>query len=73
VQRFLYTDETEAFLYFFPNELHEWLSKLVDSHGTWRFDVPIVWTPELVRFLEASRSNITWVIDHWIHYTLEAF
>lgn len=48
LQILLYIDETDAFFYFFLDELHKWLSKLTDSQGTWRLNGPIVWTPELV-------------------------
>ena len=71
LNRYLYTNETKAFFCFFPCELHEWLSKLVDSQGMWRLDNPIVWTPELVKHLEASKDNIVWVFDHWIDRIVE--
>ena len=57
LQRFLYTEETDAFFYFFRDELHKWLFKLDDRQGTWRLDGPKVWTPELVRHLEVLESN----------------
>ena len=58
LNRYLYTDETKAFFCFFPCELHEWLSRLANIQGAWRHDDLIVWTPELVRRLEASKYNI---------------
>lgn len=61
------------FFCFFLDKLHEWLSILVDSQGTWRVDGPIVWTPELVRHLEASKRNIVLAMDHWIKRTLGSF
>lgn len=73
LQIFLYIDEIGAFFYLFPPELHEWLYMLVDSQGQWRLDSPIVWTPKLVRHLEASESNITWAVDHWIDCILGIF
>ena len=61
------------FFCFFPDELHEWLSKLVDRQGMWRLDDPIVWTPEPVRCMEALGSNIARHVDHWIDRTLGSF
>lgn len=72
-QIFLYTDETNLFFCFFPEELYEWLSKLAYSEVTWRLEGPIMWTPELVWCLEASKSNIAWVMDHWVDRTLGNF
>lgn len=45
----------------------------MDSQGTWRLDNPIVWTPKLVRHLEASENKITRVVDHWIDSILGGF
>jgi len=55
----------EIFFASFPSELYEWITKLTDSQGRCRLDKPIVWTPELVRKLEASEDKITCAMDHW--------
>lgn len=73
MERYLYTDETDVFFFFLPEELHEWLPKLTDGQGTWRINDTIVWTPKVVRCLEASGSNITQAMDHWIDRTLGCF
>ena len=70
---FLYTDKTDAFFCFIPEELYEWLSKLVDIQGMWRLEGPIVWTPLLVRSLEASENNIVWAMDYWVDCILGSF
>ena len=52
-------------LHTFP-QLYEWIVKLVDSQGRCRLDKPSVWTPELVRRLEALEDKITRAVDHWL-------
>lgn len=47
--------------------------KLADSQGRCRLDKPIVWTPELVRRLEASRDKITHAMDHWLSQIIGGF
>ena len=66
-------DETVAFFYFFPCELYNWMSRLLDGQGTWRLDDTILWTLEMVKFLEASKNNITWVVNDWIDRILGGF
>ena len=61
---YLYTEIHEIFFASFPYELYEWIAKLADSQGTCRLDKPIVWTPELVRKLEAPEDKIAHVVDH---------
>jgi len=56
LDKYLYTEIHEIFFAYFPTELYERIAKLVDSHGRWKLDGPIVWTPELVRRLEASKD-----------------
>lgn len=73
MSRYLYLDETEKFFYFFPCELHEFLSRLAYNQGMLRLDDPIVWTLEPVRHLEASETNIAWAVDHWIDQILRSF
>lgn len=69
----LYTDKTKDFFYFFPCELHEWLSRLANSQGMWRLDDPIVWTPQLVRHMETLENNIMRAIDHQVDHILGGF
>jgi len=54
LNRYLYTDELETFFCSFPCELYKCMSKWANSQGMWKLDIPIVWTLELVRCLEAS-------------------
>jgi len=49
------------------------VSKSVDSQGTWKLVNPIVWTPELVKCLEASENKIAQVFDYWIDSILGGF
>ena len=42
----------------FSSELYEWIARLADSQGRYKLDQQIVWTPELVRRLEASEDKI---------------
>jgi len=57
----------------FPSELYEWITKLADSQGRCRLDKPIVWTPELVCILEASKDKIACAMDHWINQIIGGF
>ena len=54
----MYTEIHEIFFASFPSELYEWIARLVDNQGRYRLDQPIVWTPELVRRLEALEDKI---------------
>ena len=63
----------EIFFISFPTELYEWIVKLEDSQGRWKLDGPIVWTPELVRRLEASEDEIACVVDHWLDCIIGGF
>lgn len=63
----------EIFFASFPTELYEWIAKLVDSQGRWKLDGPIVWTPELVRRLEASEDKIAHAINHWLEHIVGGF
>ena len=47
--------------------------KLEDRQGRWKLDGPIVWTPELVRRLEASEDKITCLVDHWLNQIIGGF
>jgi len=58
LNRYLYIEIHEIFFCTFPIELYEWLAKLTDSQGRLRFYNPIVWTPKLVQWLEASENKI---------------
>ena len=44
-----------------------------DSQRRWRLDSPIVWTPELVQILEASKDNIAYDVDHWLDHIIGGF
>ena len=65
LDKYLDTDIHEIFFCTFPIKLYEWITKLADDQGRWRLDDPIVWTPELVRILEASKDKIACAVDHW--------
>jgi len=47
--------------------------KLADIQGRWKLDSPIVWTPELVQKLEASKDKITHAINNWIDCVIGGF
>jgi len=66
LRRYLYTQEHEIFFASFPNELHEWLSKLVNNEPTWKHDDPIVWTPELIKHLEETDYKVASVVYYWM-------
>ena len=63
---YVYTEIHKIFFASFPSELYKWIVKLVENQGRCRPEKPIVWTPELVRRLEASKDKITCVVDHWL-------
>ena len=73
LQKYLYIEVHEVFFSTFPCELHEWLSKLLDSEPTWKHDDPIVWTLELVKHLEGSDYKVARAIDYWIDIILGGF
>lgn len=63
----------EIFYASFPSELYEWITKLADNQGRCRLEKLIVWTPELVRSLEASGDKIMRVVDHWLSKIIGGF
>jgi len=70
---YLYTYIHEIFFTSFPTELYEWITKLANSQGRCKLDIPIVWTPKLVRRLEATEDKITCVLDHWLDRIIGGF
>ncbi len=70
---YLYTEIHKIFFASFPNELYEWITKLVDSQGRWKVDNSIVWTPELVHILEASEDNIAHAVTQWLDQIIVGF
>jgi len=70
---YLYTEIHEFFFASFPSELYEWITKLADSQGRCRLDKPIVWTPEVVRRLEALEDKIACAMDHWLNQIIGGF
>ena len=54
-------------------ELYKWIAKLEDDKGRWRLDGPIVWTPELVWRLEASKDKIMHTVNHWLQHVIRGF
>jgi len=57
----------------FPFELYEWIAKLGNSQGRCRLDKQIVWTPDLVCRLEASKDKIACIVDHWLNQIIGGF
>ena len=70
---YLYTEIHEIFFASFPIELYEWIVKLTDNQGRWKLDNPTVWTPDLVRRLEASEENSVCGVDHWLDRIIGGF
>ncbi len=54
-------------------ELYEQITKLADYQERWRLDSPIVWTPKLVRRLEASEDKIPHSVDHSLDHVSGVF
>ena len=73
LDRHLYTEIHEIFLCSFAVELYEWIAKLADSQWRCRLDKSIVWTPEVVRRLEASEDKIARTVDYWLDRIIEGF
>ena len=69
----MYTEIHEIFFASFPTKLYEWIAKLADSQGRCKLDSPIVWTPELVHRLEASKDKIMHAMDHWLDQIIGGF
>lgn len=70
---YIYTKIHEIFFATFLIELYKWIVRLVDNAGRCRLYQPIVWTPELVHKLEASKDKITRAIDHWLDRLIGGF
>ena len=73
LDRYLYIEIHKIFFCSFLIELYEWIAKLADSQGRWKLDGPIVWTPELVQSLEASKDKIALSVDHWLNCVIGGF
>ena len=73
MDRYLYREIHEIFLYTFLIELYEWIAKLASGQGSCRLDGPIVWTPELVWRLKASKDKIMHVVSHWLDRVIRGF
>lgn len=73
LDRYIFTDIHEIFFVSFPIELYEWIARLADSVGRCRLDHPIMWTPELVRRLEAIEDKIAHAVDHWLDRVIGGF
>ena len=56
--RDMYMEIQEIFFASFPSKLYEWIVRLANNQGRCRLNQPIVWTPKLVRRLEASEDKI---------------
>lgn len=54
----------------FSLELYDWIARLANSQGRYKLDQLIVWTPELVRRLEALEDKIMRVVGHWLDQTI---
>ena len=70
---FLYTKIHEIFFCSFLVELYESIAKLANDQGRWRLDGPLIWTPELVRRLQASDDKIMCIVDRWLDHILGGF
>ena len=73
LDKYLYTEIHKIFFCTFPIKLYKWIAKLADDQGRWRFDGSIVWTPELMRRLEASKYKIMHIVDHWLDRVIIGF
>ena len=58
LNRYIFIDIHKIFFVTFLIELYEWITKFADSVGRCRLDQPIVWTPKLVRRLEATEDKL---------------
>jgi len=56
LERYLNMEIHKIFFASFPSELYEWIAKIASSQGRCKLNKPIMWTPELVRRLEASED-----------------
>jgi len=63
----------EIFFASFSSKLYDWIVRLADSQGRYKLDQPIVWTPELVHRLEASKDKIARVVNHWLNRIIGGF
>jgi len=70
---YVYTDIHEVFFATFPVEMYEWIARLDDSVGRCRLDQLIVWTPELMRKIEATKDKIARAVDHWLDRVIGGF
>lgn len=73
MDRYIFTDIHKVFLVTFLVELYEWIARLVDSRVRCRLDQPIMWTLELLHWLEAIEDKIVRVVDHWLDQVTGGF
>jgi len=73
LDKYIFTDKHEIFFTSLPVELHEWLSKLVETKCYTRSDNPAEWTPKAIEVLKKVDNSIIRAIDYWIARILEGF
>lgn len=73
LDRYIYIEIHEIIFTTFSLLLYEWIVRLADSLGSCKLDQLIVWTPELVRRLEASEDKIVRVVDHSLDRIIGGF
>ena len=69
----MYTEIHKILFTSFPSKMYEWIARLANTQGRCRLDQPIVWTPKLVRRLEASEEKIVRAVDHWLDQIIGGF
>ena len=73
LDHYIYMEIHEISFMSFSSELYDWIVSLADNQGRYKLDQPIVWTPELVRRLEASEDKIAQAVDHWLDQIIGGF
>jgi hypothetical protein len=68
----VFTDLHEAYFYYFPKLLHEWLLRLKDTHPTNQVR-PVEWTTENIVRLERVNNKFMHEVDFWLENIVAGF
>jgi hypothetical protein len=72
LERYVFTNLHEAFFFYFPELLQEWILRLKDNHPTNRIR-PVEWTIENIVHLKRVNNKFMHVVDFWLDNIIAGF
>jgi hypothetical protein len=72
LHRYVFTDLHEAFFYYFPELLQEWLLRLKDTHPMNQIR-PVEWSTENIVRLERVNNKFTRAVVFWLDNIIAGF